>query len=300
MAAGQGPVVQSAILRRALVQLRKDNGLTQEDVAGDLDWSASKLIRIEGGRSSLSMTDLDALLSHYGVTSDSERDQLRQLNREARERAWWAVYRDQVSPEYLEYVGYEAGASFIRQFPGTVIPGLIQTPEYAEALTRITVEDEKRITDKEEKQITEIVDLRMQRQSELERRSKPPRQYYVLDEAVVRRHVGIEIDPAIMPTQLRYIADKAAGNDLLTIRLIPFNAGAHAGLSGPFTLLDFEGLPDLLYLDAGRGPLVLVVGDDAEVAGYRGNFESLLSRALPEDESIDFIRNAAREMSLPQ
>ena len=289
MAAGQGPVVQSAILRRVLVQLRKDNGLTQEEVAGDLEWSASKLIRVEGGRSSITKTDLDALLTRYHVDSEAERERLQRLNREARERAWWDVYRDQITPNYLNYVGYEAGASFIRQFPGTVIPGLLQTAEYADALTRIAVDGEKRIA--------EIVDLRMQRQSELARRSKPPRQFYVLDEAVIRRHVGIEIDPAIMPGQLRYIADRAARDNLLTIRLIPFTAGAHTGLSGPFTLLEFDSLPDLLYLDAGRGPLVIVIGDDTEVAWYRDNFESLLDRALPENESVEFIRRVAQEMS---
>ncbi|HEX3955685.1 MAG TPA: helix-turn-helix transcriptional regulator [Trebonia sp.] len=289
MATGQGPVVQSAILRRTLAQLRRDKALTQEDVAEGLEWPPSKLIRIEGGLSGITKTDLDALISHYGLESAAERDRLQQLNREARERVWWDVYRHQISPEYLNYVGYEAGASFIRQFPGTVIPGLVQTADYAEALTRISVNDEEKIT--------EIVDLRMQRQSELARRSNRPRQYYVLDEAVIRRHVGIETNPAIMPGQLRSIADRAANDELVTVRVIPFPKGAHAGLSGPFTVLEFDGLPDLLYLDAGRGPLVMVIGDDTRVADYRDNFELLLQQALREDESIEFIQSAAEEMS---
>src|SRR5579859_2734279 len=101
----QGPVVQSALLRNELIRLRKDSGLTQEQVAGGLEWSPSKLIRVEGGRSSITKVDLDALLTAYGVTSESRRDQLQALNRGARERAWWDSYRDDVSPAYLNYVG---------------------------------------------------------------------------------------------------------------------------------------------------------------------------------------------------
>src|ERR1700744_6187219 len=111
MANDQGPVVQSALLRNELIRLRKDSGLTQDLVAQRLDWSPSKLIRVEGGRSSITKVDLDALLSTYGMTSESQRERLQALNRGARERAWWLSYRDQFSPAYLEYVGYEAGAA---------------------------------------------------------------------------------------------------------------------------------------------------------------------------------------------
>ena len=135
MAGDQGPVVQSTLLRNELTRLRKESGLTQEQVAHDLEWSPSKLIRVEGGRSSITKVDLDALLSKYGVTSESSRERLHALNRGAREQAWWAAYREDISPTYLEYVGYEAGANFIRQFNGSVVPGLLQTPEYVEVLT---------------------------------------------------------------------------------------------------------------------------------------------------------------------
>lgn len=124
MAVDQGPVVQSAILRGELVRLRKENGLTQGDVARALEWSPSKLIRVEGGRSGITKVDLDALLAQYGVTADGERGRFQQLNRAARLRGWWDAYRDDVSAPYLNYVGYEAGATFIRQFPGTVVPDL--------------------------------------------------------------------------------------------------------------------------------------------------------------------------------
>src|SRR6202167_5086503 len=123
MATDQGPVVQSALLRTELIRLRKDSGKTQEQVAQDLDWSPSKLIRVEGGRSSITKVDLDALLTKYGVTSESTKERLHSLNRRARGRGWWAKYRDHTTPAYLNYVGFETGASFIRQFESAYVPG---------------------------------------------------------------------------------------------------------------------------------------------------------------------------------
>jgi transcriptional regulator with XRE-family HTH domain len=290
MGADQGPVVQSAILRGELVRLRKKEKLTQEEVARALEWSPSKLIRVEGGHSSITKVDLDALLTEYKVDSDEVRERLQELNRGARKPGWWASYRGEVGAPYLNYVGYEAGASAIRQFPGTVLPGLLQTAAYAEALTSNAVEA---------MEVAPVVNLRIQRQAELAKREDPVRQLYVLDEAVVRRHVGVSADPGIMPDQLRHIADQASRDERLTVRLIPFQQGAHPGLSGAFTLLEFDGdLPDLVYLDPGRAELAVIATDSGAVSEYAGSFEALLDLALPENESIEFIRNAAEEMLL--
>jgi transcriptional regulator with XRE-family HTH domain len=290
MATDQGPVVQSALLRGELVRLRRESGMTQEQVASQLEWSPSKLIRVEGGRSSITKVDLDALLTKYGVTSESTRERLQLMNRGARERGWWDKYRDDVSATYLNYVGFEAGAAFIRQFQSGFLPGLLQTAEYAEAVTVNSVDAVR---------VAAIVGLRLQRQSELAQRDPRPRQYYVVDEAVIRRYVGIAKDPDIMPNQLRKLADKAEQDDLVTVRVIPFRAGAHRGLSGPFTLLEFDGgLPDLLYIDAGRPDFAsMVQGDDLRIAEYRDDFELLLEDALSAEKSIDLIRSVAEEMS---
>jgi transcriptional regulator with XRE-family HTH domain len=289
MASDQGPVVQSAVLRSELVRLRKEKNLTQEQVAVGLEWSASKLIRVEGGRSSISKTDLDALLRAYGVTSEIQRGRLQNLNRGAKAVGWWNAYRSYLAPAYLEYVGYEAGAVFIRQFQGSVVPGLLQTPDYARALTVISVEEPARVD--------AVVGLRLQRQSELARREPPPRQYYILDEAVIRRSVGAPDDPSIMPDQLVHIVSQARDDDRITVRVIPFSKGAHAGLSGTFTLLEFDGgLPDLLYLDPGRD-VIGVVGNDERIAEYADSFESMVEIALSAEESLEFIENAARETS---
>jgi transcriptional regulator with XRE-family HTH domain len=284
-------VVQSALLRGELVRLRKASSLTQEQVASDLEWSPSKLIRVEGGRSSITKVDLDALLTMYGVTSEITRERLHVLNHRARAGAWWDKYRDDVAPIYLSYVGFEAGAAFIRQFHSGFLPGLLQTADYAEAVTVNSVDAVR---------VGAIVGLRLQRQSELAQRDPRPRQYYIVDEAVIRRHVGIAKSPDIMPVQLRHIADRAEQDELVTIRVIPFGAGAHRGLYGPFTLLEFDGgLPDLLYIDAGRGEFATIVtGDDPRVTEYRDDFELLLEEdALSAEKSIKLIRNVAEEMS---
>jgi len=289
MASDQGPVIQSALLRGELVRLRKERGLTQQQVAGAMEWSPSKLIRVEGGGSSITKVDLDALLTTYGVTSESHRERLHNLNRGAKETGWWAAYKDDVSPDYLSYVGFEAGAAFIRQFQIGVVPGLLQTADYAEVITSVS--------QLEPDTVRTLVRLRMQRQSELWQRLAPPRQYFVLDEGVIRRHVGIKRNRAIMPNQLRSIADRAERDHLVTVRVIPFEAGAHPGLIDPFTLLEFEpGLPDILFFDANRSAL-MVSGDDPDVAKYAEHFEELLEDAFTAEESIKLMRNVAEEMS---
>jgi transcriptional regulator with XRE-family HTH domain len=287
MSSDQGPIVQSALLRSELVRLRKEKKLTQEQVARQLEWSPSKLIRVEGGKNAITRTDLQALLGVYDVTSEGRQERLQALARGAREPAWWNAYRGDLDPTFLNYVGYSAGAAFMRQFHGTVIPGLIQTPEYAEVLSTGKASERARVL---------AAKLRIQRQQELAKRENPPRQHYIIDEAVVRRHVGIKSDPAIMPAQLNHVADLAERDDV-TVRVIPFSAGAHLGLDGPFTILEFEGdLADVLYLEGRPGASLMITGEDERIPEYRDTFELLLEQALPADQSIALIRAAAEDL----
>ena len=290
MATDRGPVVQSALLRGELVDLRRASGLTQNQVASALDWSSSKLIRIEGGQSSISQVDLDALLTRYGVTSESRRERLHTLNRGAKEPGWWDKYKDEVAPIHLTYVGFEAGASYVRQFQSGFLPDLLQTADYAEAVTGNSVDAAR---------VAAIVSLRLERQSELAQREPRPRQDYVIDEAVIRRYVGSAKSPDAMCDQLHQIADRAEQDDLVTIRVLPFHVGTQRGLYGSFTLLEFdEGLPDLLYIDAGRGEFAKPVkGDNPRVVEYRNDFEFLLGNALSAERSIELIRRSAENMS---
>ena len=290
MASDQGPVVQSALLRRELVRLRRERGLTQQQVASNLDWSASKVIRVEGGGSSITKVDLDALLSQYGVRSAAEREGLQTLNRGARERGWWESYKEDLSPAYLNYIGFEAGAAFIRQFQIGFIPGLLQTREYARVVTAVGSVDPK--------EVDKFVELRLRRQQELAQRESRPQQYFVIDEAVIRRHVGIKTSRAIMPAQLRSIADRAERDGRLTVRVIPFASGAHPGMFDTFTLLEFDGqLPDVLYLEAAREDYRMVAENDPLAARYAEDFEQLLVEALSPERSIELIWNVAEEMS---
>jgi transcriptional regulator with XRE-family HTH domain len=262
--------------------------LTQEDVARALDWSPSKLIRIEGGKSTVSKTDLQALLRQYGVSSPSHENRLQELARGARERPWWNSYRGELTDTYLSYVGYEAGASTIRQSQSTVVPGLLQTPEYAKIIVSMAPGGGGQMR---------AATLRTDRQREMAKREPQPWRYYVLDEAVIRRHVGVAVDPMVMPTQLRRVADQAEESERLTVRVLPFGKGAHWGMYGPFTLLEFDGpLTDILYLEGGREPTVLLSGDDPQVSEYRDAYEALVELALPEDESVALMRQVAQEM----
>lgn len=295
MTIDHGPVVQGALLRSELVRLRTGSGRTQRQVAEGLDWSPSKVIRIEGGHSLATEADLDALLDHYALASDGDRYRLHGLRRRADEPGWWEEHRAAFSPDYLAYVSYETGAASIRQYQGCVIPGLLQTREYAEVLTTTTLGGSDML---DSDMVDAVVRLRLRRQSELAERENPPQQTYVLDEGVIRRHTAIHHDRSVMPAQLRHIVSRARSDERITIRVILFEAGAHAGLGGPFTLLTFDDeLPEILYLDSGRDVISVITGNDRLISDYAASFEALLEEALPADASLEFIERAASEMS---
>ncbi|WP_235854709.1 helix-turn-helix domain-containing protein [Nonomuraea aridisoli] len=285
----RGPVVQGALLRRKLVELRRRRDLTQGEVAGRLEWHPSKLIRIEGGRTAVSRVDLDALMRLYGVTDSADMEKLHLLNQEARAKGWWSDFKNEVSNAYLTYIGFEAGASVIKQFQPLAIPGLLQTPEYAESLCR-TVGDSS--------DLGHLIRLRMVRQENLRRRSSPPDETFVLDEAAIRRHVGIRHDRSIMPAQLRHVIETVECNDKISLRIVPFAAGSHAGMyRGAFTLLSFDnGLGDILHRENGDIQETLT-GEDSRIPAFRNDFESLLKEALDTGESLALIAQVAESMA---
>jgi transcriptional regulator with XRE-family HTH domain len=289
-----GRVVYSALLTKELKRLRNAHNMQQKSVAEALDWSVSKVIRIENGSVGISKTDLQALLRHYHVSDDREIDKLVTWARDARIPGWWDKY--QISDKAFEsYTGFEAGASSIRMSQGLLIPGLLQTESYARLITGTYVGPEK---------IDSVVLLRLERQKEVF--SRAPEQQHILDEAVLRRHVG-----KAMPEQLRHLIE-LANRPEVTIRVIPFGAGPHFGLRGPFVLLGFDlPLDDVLYLEsARRGDLRVsevdsISGhgspsvDDAaeEIAIYEDGFDSLLRLALNPNDSLALIDRVANEMS---
>jgi hypothetical protein len=258
------------------------------------EWSLAKVYRIENGTSIVKKSDLEALLRHYGVDDDHIQE-LTARAREARAPGWWEDYDFGPDRGFEAYVGYEDGASSIRMWHPLVVPGLIQTPQYTrQIMADWSVQPEA---------TARGVQLREERQRRVANRS--PEQYYLLDEAVIRRPTG-----SVMSGQLRHLA-RIAQKPSVTIRLVPFSKGLHIGLRGPFVLLGFDGpLDSILYLENSRrgdlliaetkdrlaGPSVLKIEDPAdEVAQYEDAFAGLMKLALDPEESLRLIDQVAEE-----
>ncbi|WP_067827166.1 helix-turn-helix domain-containing protein [Actinomadura kijaniata] len=288
-----GPVVQRAILISELQRLRLERGETQDQVAAALDWSTSKLIRIEGGTVGVSTTDLHALLRHYGIPEEEpEVAVLTKLARDARKRGWWSLYKSELSPAYQQYIGYESGALVIRSFQPMVVPGLLQTEDYANALTVEFVESRS--------YRDVVVEVRMRRQEEIFSRAEPPELKVVIDEAVLRRRVGGQVDPGIMPRQLRHMLQMLE-HPYVTIEVIPFSAGAHFGMMGEFTILEFHDprLNDVLFQEnVGRSALT-VMDRDTRITDYRAAFENLRQITVSPEDTPAFIEDIIVSMERP-
>jgi transcriptional regulator with XRE-family HTH domain len=290
MAEVQGSVIQRGRLTRELRRIRKDAGMTQEQVAAAMEWSLSKLIRIEGGGVSISVSDLKSLLTHYQIADENHVEELVGLARAARQRSWFTAFRDITSPQYVTFVGYEAAASVIRQFEPTLIPGQLQTEEYARAVTLEYAAD----------RVDKMVEIRIRRQEVLE---EPGRLFFfILDEAAIRRQVGAPTNRGIMRRQLRKLIEISRQPNI-TLEIVPFSAGVHPGMKGPFTLLEFPGDDeDVLYLENARGgasnPSVLLTGEDPQILAHREAFERLREQSLGPKESIELISRVAESMTL--
>ncbi|NUW37041.1 helix-turn-helix domain-containing protein [Nonomuraea sp. SMC257] len=284
----RGPVIQGALLRRRLAELRRQRDLTQDEVAKALGWHTSKVIRIEGGRTGVTKVDLDALLRLYRTADSAVAEELHQLNKGARTKAWWNDFKNDVSDAYLSYVGFEAGASVIRQFQPLAVPGLLQTRAYAETIAHTRTD---RATHER------VVQLRLLRQEMLRQRENAPREIFVLDEAVIRRRVGIRVDRSIMPDQLRHMVAVAQEGEHVSIRVVPFEAGSHVGMiRGSFTLLEFgDGLGEVLHRENSDLHETLI-GGDSLISEVRTDFEAILEESLSPSDSLSLITRAADEM----
>lgn len=278
------PLVQRRRLRGGLRQARQDTGLTQEQVAASMDWSLSKVIRIENGANGISTNDLRALLHLYEITDTGRVQDLIELGRSARERSWWSTYKDAASPDFLRYVEQEASASAIRFYDPIVIHGLLQTEEYA-ALVLREFSDERNTG----QQIDRRIELRLKRQ-ELLARTHPPALSILHDEAALRRRVG---SPAVMRRQLNHLTE-LADRPNLTLEVMPFTAGIRNGIGEGFAILDFSGTDDpVLFLE----PDETVREDRSEqVAKYEERFHRLRAASPGPDGSATLTRSIARTM----
>lgn len=289
MTVGQRPTVQRRRLRTELRQRREAAGLTQDQVASKMDWSVSKLVRIEAGAVGISTNDLRALLDLYGVRDRAEVDDLLDLARRSRQRAWWAGYKGILSPSYLEFIGLEADASTIRYFHPTIVPALLQTEAYARAIisgggTRIL----------EPAEVDTYVEIRMTRIREALDRPAPPELVVVLDEAAIRRHVG---GKGVMRQQLQHLIALAARPNV-RLGVLPFAAGVHPGLYGSFALFGFTE-PDadvVLYLEHAPGAMILR-DRPGEVAEYESAFERILNSSLGPEQTVALLTEVADSLA---
>ena len=262
------PGVQRRRLRIALRKAREGAQLTQRGASEKLDWSLSKIIRIEAGAQGLSVTDLKAMCEAYAVTDEELIATLTAAARGSRGPSWWSEYRDLVSPQFALYLGHEDAASSFRIFHPLLVPGLLQTRDYAAALLGEHPDEGNRLEP--------ITEFRMRRQERLFQRSELTFEF-ILDEGALRRWVG---GAAAMRRQLQHLRDMSRRPNV-SIYIVPYCQGAHPGLRGQFVLLQgAEGDIDLLYLE-GMGSDQLILDDPDEVARYSERFERLRDIALP-------------------
>jgi transcriptional regulator with XRE-family HTH domain len=287
MAEVGSPLVQRRRLRTELKKARQTSGLTQDQVAGEMDWSLSKIIRIEAGSSGISANDLKALLQLYGVKDPGQVDSLVALARAARERSWWSAYRDVASQSLLQLIEYESEAHAVRQFETLFIPGILQTEDYARAVLQNHYDEGPG-----SEQLRALVELRTRREDLFDAENGPSF-HFVLDEAVVHRLV---VGPSVMRRQLRRLIE-VANRPNITIEIVPFSAGLHPGMKGPFEIIEFADPPvsDIVYLE---GPRVDIISDDPEeILKYREAFERLVKASLGPRDSLALIARIADEMS---
>ncbi|MFE9244819.1 helix-turn-helix domain-containing protein [Nocardiopsis sp. NPDC006938] len=285
---GRGPVVHQELLIQRLIELRRINGLTQEGVSGSLSWSLAKVRRFEGGQQALPLHMLEELLDLYEVSGTRRGQELRQLGIEARKRSWWSKYRSVMSPSYRRFVGLEAGADRILHLQIAVIPGLLQTREYAQWITEFW--EFPSVVDP-------LLEIRMHRQTATSQRSPRPRQVYLLDENAIRKHVG---HPGLMARQLHHLL-KLAEQPEIDIHIIPDTSGIHYGLSsGSFILLEFDnGLNGVVCVENRNS--CTVKNDPGEFQRHRGGFRRTMTEsAMNTQESHSLMQRYATQMQTEQ
>lgn len=276
----RSPTIRRRRLGAELRRYREAAGVTIDMVAERLGCSTSKVSRIETGHTTATPRDVVDMLDIYGVP-DRETEELVEIAREARQKGWWHPYSTVLVGAY---VGLEAAARSVRAYEQQVIPGLLQTEEYAVAMIRAA-----RLSDTP-REIDRRVHVRLARQSLLIQDDSIDL-WVVLDEAVLSRPVGGD---AVMRDQLvRLIEAQDLPN--VTIQILPFAAGAHAGMDGTFAILDFPDAedPDVVYAENATGGLFLEKSD--ELKKYHSIFDTISSAALTPEESTKMIEMLVEE-----
>lgn len=278
-------------LGRHLRDLRNRARLTVRAAASALEWSEAKIWRIETGQTSLRGLDVEAMCRAYGAPPKLAQG-LVALAKETRTRGWWHFYSDVVPETFDLRIGLEDSASQLSWYASELVPGLLQTRDYARILIRTALPEAS------DDEVERRVDVRIARQALLTRAAAPPIVKVAFNEAILRRTVGGE---EVMARQLQRLIE-AAGHPNVSIRVVPFEVGEHAGLlCGSFVMMRFpttgdgrETEPPTVYKDGFTGALYL---DRAqEVGRYDAAFGAIWASASDEPRSLSLLHEAAREL----
>lgn len=275
------PVVRGRRLAAALRGLRAASDRTIEEVAMHMECSTAKISRIENGLVTVRIQDARDLLDLYGVHG-ADRENLLDLVRQAKSRGWWHPYLDLMADGFDRVIGFEAEAAVIRILEARLVPGLLQTRDYATALMS-SRRDVPIAT------IERLVRLRMERQTML-RNADPPRIHLILDEAALRRRIGA---PALMRGQYARLLDEA-GTAAVTVQVLPLTAEPHQAPGYSFTIFEFDDAadPDVVFEERLEGTSF---EESVEIVGrYRVAFDHAASCALDPRSSAEFLAEIAR------
>jgi len=276
------PTVRRRELGALLRKLRKDRDLTVDQVTTYLECSASKISRIETGQRGATPRDVRDLCDLYGVTDQAERERLVGLAREGKQQGWWQPY----DLPYSTYVGLEAEALSIKDYDSAVVPGLLQTPDYARA------RHEGAFPRLRPEIIEQRIEATLKRQLLLTR-DQPPHLWSILDEAVLHRVMG---SPEIMRQQLQRIG-QAMEMPNVVVQIVPYTIGAHPALDSVFTILELPGVVStVVYVEGLLGQVYLEREQDAE--RYSRVFERLNTIALSVKDSRNYIARISRNYGL--
>ncbi|MGQ0776044.1 MAG: helix-turn-helix domain-containing protein [Pseudonocardiales bacterium] len=278
-----GPTVRARRLRRELKRLRNGIGLNIDSAGKQAGLSGPTVSRIESGKRGVTVDEVEKLLDTYQVPLPQQREYL-DLAERANELGWWQAYGSQLTDATQTQIALEEDATTITNFEPVVVPGLLQIAAYARAVISTTG------LHATPRDIEAKVAARMARQAILTR-PDPPRLVAILDEAVLRREVG---GREIMARQLRHLVDTAQAAPNVTILVIPFMAGAHAGTEGPFAIMEFGVEPGAVLLEGKTADLFLEKDD--EMVAYQDTASMLAESALDADDSIAVIGLVLKEM----
>jgi transcriptional regulator with XRE-family HTH domain len=277
------PTVCKRRLAMRLRRLRAEAGIRAADVATELGCSPGKISQMETSRVSISVPDAKAMLELYGVTG-ADRDAIVELARTARLRGWWLPYAGAMDPWFQQYVGLETESSVVRTYQCEHVPSLLQTDDYLRAMAAGELAPCAR------EKLEALVRLAHSR-AEILTGDPAPRFAFVLSEAALCRRVGTR---STMTGQLHRLLELSR-RDNVTLQVLPFTSGAHAAMTGAFTLLEFaeETDPDIVYVEHLTG--ARCIEDAGEVADYRTAFGFLAERALSTPRSAALIRRILKQ-----